>query len=233
MKFLKLLFFVLIIFTSCDKNAEEIEIINTIQNSSRENFFDIEATKTSDNKRIEQLMYMTSFLIGKVLVENEEARDYFYKHIANPRTTKIELIKVLDGDVIDSNPFEIAFHEQYNMYSFRAPAPPIKVADPDSFRWGGVLNMYYHQYLFEIININRWELYFPNKSSLLDNRQTLTEYFLRNDKIVCLWKINEKFKLYSDGLILNKRDKGEYLPLNFDPSKSLFFMFVLRGKSLN
>ena len=99
------------------------------------------------------------------------------------------------------------------MYNFRAPAPPIKSAEPDPLKWGGVLNMHYDQYFFEVIKLKKWELYFPNKNILLDNNQNLTGYFQKNHTIICLWN-NNSFKLFSDGVILHDDGKGEYLPLN-------------------
>lgn len=240
MKFLKLLFCVLIICFSCSENTEEFETINKEQNKAGRGNFILDPIEVPNNNETEQLMFMTSFLIGKTLIESEEARDYFYSHIANPRITKIELINILDADVIDSNPFEIAFHEQFNTYNWHlnpqsgGPEPPTSTSlDPDPLRWGGILDaqMYYQQYLIEIIELKKWELYFPNKSSVLDNRQTLTEYFQRNTTMVCLWNNNEKKKLFSDGLVLHKNRKGEYLPLNFDPFQSFYFMFILRDKT--
>lgn len=238
MKFLKLLFFVLVVCISCNVNNEEIEIIEKEQNKASRSNFNLKPFQTFDNQEVEQLMFMTSFLIGKTLIENEAARDYFYNHIADSRITAIKLSDIMDDSVIDSNPFEIEFHKQFNKYNYhRNPQsgdtdPPTSTSlDPDPLKWGGALGerVLYKSYLNKVINLNNWELYLPNKNTVLSNGHTLTDYFVRNDKIICLWRLNENIKkIYSDGLVLYTDGRGSYLPLNFTLLNNLSFVFVLR-----
>ncbi|KAB1155983.1 hypothetical protein F7018_11225 [Tenacibaculum aiptasiae] len=239
MKFLKLLFFVLLICISCNVNNEEIQIIEKEQNKANRNNFNSKPFQIYNAQEVEQLMFMTSFLIGKTLIENESARDFFYNHIADSRITAIKLSDIMDDDTMDSNPFEIEFQKQFNKYNYHKNPqtgetdPPTSTSlDPDPFRWGGIFGptMLYELFIDKVINLNDWELYFPNKNSVLSNGLTLTEYFQRNDRVICLWRLNEKIKrIYSDGLILYTDGRGSYLPLNFNPSNSSSFTFLLRN----
>ncbi len=241
MKFLKQFLFVLIICVSCNDNNEEIQIIEKEQNKAITGNVSMKPFQAYDNKEVEKLMFMTSFLIGKTIIENEAARDYFYDYIEDPRTTAINLSDIMDDDVIDSNPFEIEFHKQFNKYNYHKDPqtgetdPPTSTSlDPDPLRWGGIFGptMLYELYLDNIINSNDWELYFPNKNSVLSNGLTLTDYFSRNDVVICLWRLNEKIKrMYSDGLILYTSGNGSYLPLNFNPANSSSFIFLLKNKN--
>jgi hypothetical protein len=225
MRFLKLFCVVLVLCVSCSENTDEIEVVGEVKSSKIER-------RVISSKEIQEvkLMYMTSFLIGKVLIENKEARDYFYEQIANPKIKKIALINVLGTNKSDSNPFTVSFQEQYNMYNFRTPASPIKSSEPDPLIWGGVLNMYYKEYLLKVRKRKKWELYFPNKNIFLDNIQNLSEYLIANEKLICLWNTNY-LGLFTDGLILNINGRGRYLPQYFDPSNTTSLMIVLRDKA--
>ncbi len=236
MKFLNPFFFIIIFCVSCNKNTDEIEVIEKVQNSKRNISLSLEPVEDPEKAKVEQLMYMTSFLIGKTLLENEAARDYFYEQIKSVKTNKIELINILDASFIDSNPFEIGFHEQFNNYNWHidpqggSPDPPKSTSlEPDPLKWGGILDsqMYYQQYLIEIIDLKKWELYFPNKNVFLENYQNFTDYLADNHIIRCSWN-NDSFNLYSDGMVLYDDGRGEYLSRFFDPFRSLSFMFVLR-----
>lgn len=235
MKFLKLFCLVLVLCVSCSEN-ETIDAIKKIERGRRGGAIDpIEISDDVVDEKT-KLMYMTSFLIGKTLIENKYARDYFYSLIKDPKLTSINLIDIMDSNVVDSNPFEVAFHEQFNMYNWHidpqsgAPDPPIKTSiEPDSVKWGGVLDahIYYQQYLHEIIELNKWELNFPNKNIYIDNIQNLSDYLIANEKLICLWNMYNT-GLYTDGLILNNNGRGSYLPPNFNVSTASSLVMILK-----
>ncbi|WP_431164563.1 hypothetical protein [Tenacibaculum halocynthiae] len=237
MKFLKLFCLVLMLCVSCSE-SETIDTIEKMERGRRGGGT-IDPIEISDDAVDEKnkLMYMTSFLIGKTLIENENARDYFYELIKDSRLTSINLIDIMDSNVVDSNPFEVAFHEQFNAYNWHlnpmsgGPNPPVEssTAEPDPSKWGGILDaqMYYHQYLIEIIELNKWELNFPNKNIYIDNIQNLSDYLIANEKLICLWNMYNT-GLYTDGLILNTNGRGSYLPPNFNVSTASSLVMILK-----
>lgn len=239
MKLLKLICVGLVFCTSCTQNNEELEIVQRLQKGEkRELSISNSQTNVVKNEK-ERIMFMTSFLVGKTLLENKEARDYFYLKIASQSITKIDLSDVLDSDKED-NPFEIAFQEQFNLYNWHispsagAPIPPRIPVKPNSIRWGGILssNMYYYQYLIEILENSKLELYFPNKNTYVNELQDFSTYFENYNTLSCLWSL-DYFVLFSDGLILHTNGEGNYLPENFNPNRAKSFVFILRDRTIN
>ncbi|CAL2101431.1 conserved protein of unknown function [Tenacibaculum sp. 190130A14a] len=237
MKFLRLISMALIFCASCTQNNDEVEIVQKLQKGEERNLFLTEPVKDNVKDENERIMYMASFLIGKAIIENKDARHYFNRFITNKRTKKIELASLLDSDLLDENPFEIAFHEQFNNYNWHTSptasggTPPKSAAIPDPFRWGGILDsqMSYYQYLIEIIENRKLEIYFPNKELYINDLQDLIYYLNNHDVLTCLWSL-DKFTFYSDGLILKTDGSGHYLPENFDPENANSLIFILRDK---
>ncbi|MDC1162279.1 hypothetical protein OAT18_02435 [Tenacibaculum sp.] len=235
MKFLKLFFFgAILFFTSCNNNSEEVvEIAKEIKIEKKGRGGNLSPEDPPARSERVQLMYMTSFLIGKTLLEDETGRSYFYQYISNPLTVAIRLNTVLDDNYSDSTPFEAAFHERFNDYNSHInidggnEVPAVVIPDPDPIRWGGVLDMHYFTYLNNIINNRNLGLYFPNKRLLQNNYANLSEYFQSNDKIVCLWENSQDSHLY-DGVILNIDGSGDYLPQGFKPENSPYFIIILK-----
>ncbi|WP_435263964.1 hypothetical protein [Tenacibaculum sp. nBUS_03] len=239
MKVLKLLCVVLVFCVSCSEN--ELEGLDTVERMERGRRvvaidpIDVTEEVEEEVDKKEKLMYITSYLIGKTLIESEAARDFFYELIKNNELSKIGLNDLLKTKIIDSNPFEVAFQEQFNTYNWHidpqsgAPNPPKSTSTPDSTKWGGMLDsqMYYQQYLNEILELNKWELYFPNKAVFLDNTQNFSDYLIANKKLICLWN-TKYFGLFTDGLILHINGEGNYLPLNFNVSSASSFVIILK-----
>lgn len=237
MKLLRLVSLSVIFCISCVDNNANIEIVGKIQSEKEKELSREAIIKDPILNEKERLMYMTSFLIGKTILENKEARDYFYERILNRKINRIDLIKLIDLDYTITNPFEEAFEQQYKKYNWHTspiaggPVPPTVTAEPDAIRWGGVLDsqIQYSQYLVEVINHKNWELYFPNKSAYINQLQDLATYFMHYNTLNCLWSLHQ-LTLFSDGVILQTDGSGSYLPENFDLLTTNSLTFILRDK---
>lgn len=237
MKFLRLVWLSLIFCMACTESKDDIEFIQKAVEDEEAIFSMRESTKDPVVNEEERLMYMTSFLIGKAIINNKEAGDYFNQNIVSKKVTKIDLVRLLNLDFTESNPFEIEFQLQFNIYNWHTspvaggPVPPTTTAEPDAIRWGGIFGAetLYYQYLVEILNNRELELYFPNKNTFINELQDLTTYFMNYNSLTCLWSL-DYFSIYSDGLILYSDGNGDYLPESFDFLTTNSFVIILRDK---
>lgn len=207
---------------SCSNDTENTVILEekTIKSTEKE-ILDSRIISNIPNVKNTEMdkMYMTSYLIGLVLLEDAAAREYFYR-ITKAKTLKFSLRSLLNNT---GNPFELAFKKKYAIYNWSKtakgdPTPPISTALPDPLDKGYlVLTIDYPTYLFQISNTYNWSVCIPNKHSL--HKYPDFNAYLNNEKqLINLWNLNGK--LYNDGLIMSQSFKS-FIPSRFNYSSAL------------
>ncbi|MFY7670715.1 hypothetical protein ACOSP6_06465 [Tenacibaculum sp. MEBiC06402] len=221
----------LLVFLSC---SDEKENLHVLESHEKETLHSVRAKGgdkiTSNNtpyslNEEENMMYMTSYLIGLTLLQDQAARDYFYQELTG-KPLKISLRALLDGT---DNPFEIAFRARYYIYNWNTdpkgePTPPISSAVPDPLeRDYAVLHMGYFTYFHLISNTYDWDIHLPNKS-LLFNYFNFNQYLNDKEYIINLWDMDTG--LYDDGLKMSNGTKT-FIPSGFDYSQELNNLLIL------
>ncbi len=220
--------FALLIMVSCNSEPDELEqleVNETIENevtSSQTGRFNLDLPDDPADET-EQLMYMTSFLVGRTLLADAPARDYFYAQM-NQYGNTFGLSKVLSASPTNPNPFQAAFHTQFYLYNYDldngntggGPVSPPVAPNPPPDRWGGVLQMPLASYLGTVVNTYSWELHIPNDNVLtLYGYNDLHEYVAGQASLASLWSMDTT-QLYTDGAILFVMgNQGIYLPSNY------------------
>ncbi|WP_417799152.1 hypothetical protein [Tenacibaculum sp.] len=232
MRYLQIMCFsVLLACMSCNEETENIHLSNTVEND----IVNIIASKNTSGivtnipivlqpQEVHNMMYMTSFLIGRTLIENEDAREYFYR-LYTGKSLKVSLRTLLENN---RNAFEIAFKQQYGNYNRGTdpegePTHPISSPEPDPLERGyDVLNDY-SLYYYYIHNSYDWEVYIPNKL-ILYNYSSFTNYLNDKDRIINLWSLSTN--LYDDGVSLTSSN-GVFIPSNFNYLQELTTSLIL------
>jgi hypothetical protein len=154
----------------CSKEEENVQMLETFEKETLKN----QKTKGSNTinfndpyslNQEENMMYMTSYLIGLTLLQDRSARVHFQQAITG-KQQKISLRSLLDGT---NNPFELAFRSRYYIYNWNTdfegePTPPISSAIPDPLKKDyDVLDIGYYTYIDLISNTYNWDIHLPNK----------------------------------------------------------------------
>ncbi|CAL2080739.1 conserved hypothetical protein [Tenacibaculum sp. 190524A05c] len=219
------------IFLSCSKEEESVQMLETFEKER------VITNRSKGGNKVppigtpyslieeENMMYMTSYLIGLTLLQDQAARDYFYQELTG-KQQKISLRTLLNGT---NNPFETAFSGRYMLYNWYTdpkgePTPPISSAIPDPLeRAYDVLHMGYYTYYLSIHNDYDWDIHVPNKH-ILFSYFNFNQYLNHKQYIINLWDMDTG--LYDDGLKMSDTDKF-FIPSTFDYTQELNDILIL------
>ncbi|WP_143569798.1 hypothetical protein [Tenacibaculum agarivorans] len=231
MKYLRLVILSMtVLIMSCTEEKETIQVLETFEKEivnkkgvKGGNKIPINTPYSRDQE--DNMMYMTSYLIGLTLLGDENAREYFYQQVSG-KTFKISLRTLLSGG---KNPFKTAFRGYYYIYNWNTdyewtPTPPVSSAIPDPLEKDyGVLQIGYSTYLDLISNDYDWQIDLPNKA-ILFSYFNFTQYLDHKQYIINLWTKDNS--LYDDGLKMSNNDKF-FIPDNFDYEQELDTILIL------
>lgn len=219
------------IFLSCSKEEESVQMLET---------FEKERVITNQSKgsgllpgnstpyslvEEENMMYMTSYLIGLSILNDHAAREHFYQELAG-KQQKISLRTLLNQG---KNPFKSAFKSEYLRFNWGTdpkgePTPPISSAIPDPLKRDyDVLPIDFDTYVHQISNTYDWDIHVPNKHILL-GYFNFTQYLNHKQYLINLWDMDTG--LYDDGLKMSDTDK-DFIPTTFDYTQELNDILIL------
>lgn len=215
---------------SCNNEAENITMLDAFEKETntvvykpftaeKNTFFSVE-----DHHR--NLMYMTSFLTGVTLLEDQDAREYFYS-LLNNKGSKINLKDLLDNT---NNPFEKGFKTYYDIYNWSitpkgVPTPPVSNLRPDPLdRPYEPLTMLYVQFQDTVTTNHNWEFYLPNKALVLQYIN-FDDYLNDKDEIVNLWSLNDV--VFEDGLKMSLFQR-DFITEDFNYQDTLESIFIIK-----
>ncbi len=227
MKYLPItLLSLLFIFASCNTNEDNL---NTSALEGQENGLKGRAPFGEiKNQEEKNMMYMTSYLIARTLLEDEDAQKQFYK-LGSGKSLKIDLRTLLTPD----KPFEAAFRLRYARYNGSTPpkgqpTTPVSQAVPDPLeRDYSILTISYIDYIDVVNDKYDWIIYLPNKEKLYEHAN-FGDYLDSNEDIINLWSFDTSD--YSDGLKLNYYG-GIFIPIPFDYTSALESTFIMTLKN--
>ncbi|SEC41385.1 hypothetical protein SAMN04489761_2926 [Tenacibaculum sp. MAR_2009_124] len=228
MKYLPITFLNLfLIFASCDNTNDNLNTSSVDQKEGK--ILERTLFGETKNEEVKDIMYMTSYLIARTLLEDEDAQQQFYQ-LGSGKSLKIDLKTLLTS----KSTFEQAFKLRYKRYNWSTPpkgepTPPISQAVPDPLEKDyDVLTIPYIGYIDLIQNTFDWIVSLPNKEKLYQY-DSFKDYIHDNDTILNLWSFDTSN--YSDGLKTHYNG-GSFIPTPFDYNSALetTFMMTLKNK---
>lgn len=211
-----------IIFSSCNDSSENLSS-SVIQNEN--NFQEKSNFGQATNNQARDIIYMTSYLISRVLIEDEAAQNHFYR-FGSGKSLKISLKNLLDTP---DSPFEKAFRIRYDRFNWYInpegePTPPLSQAVPDPLENDyNILTLTYNDYIYIIQNLYNLEILLPNKE-MLYNYDSFHDYFNDKDFIFNLW--NYDAPIYNDGLKTSD-NSANFISSDFDYLNTLNDYLIL------
>ncbi|AUC16694.1 hypothetical protein BTO06_16750 [Tenacibaculum sp. SZ-18] len=220
-----------LILLSCSEEKESLQMLETFE---KEKVITNQSIKSNSPKGIsipysileeENMMYMTSYLIGLTLLNDHDAREYLFQEL-NGKEQKISLRTLLSND---KNSFKLAFRSEYLKFNWGTtpkgePTPPVSSAIPDPLKRNyGVLTIDFDTYLHQISNTYDWDIHAPNKD-ILFGYLNFSQYLNHKQYLINLWDMDTG--LYDDGLKMSDTHK-DFIPSYFDYTQELNDILIL------